>query len=235
VFQIKIIDPTGPLIVEGDDIYLASRTGKVYRLNRWSGDVVWSFDTGEHLYCSPTVGSGHVYLGNDHGEVICLDKDSGKKLWSFKCGGAIFTRPVMGTYLYCPSGDGILYALDLANGTLVWSFTTRGSIHTTPALTGDRLVFGSDDKVIYCLDPTNGVTLWTHETDGIVQSSPLALTSSFIVCNSAGSIYQFRHGGKLLKTTKVKGSITAPPAIIGNRLFVVTRSRLLHCLGSTAE
>jgi outer membrane protein assembly factor BamB len=235
VFQTKILDPTGPPIIDGDDIYLSSRIGKVYRLNRWRGEIVWTFDTGQHLYCSPTVDSGQVYVGSDHGEVICLDKTSGKKQWSFKCGGAIFARPVIGMHLYCPSGDGILYALDLTNGTLVWSFTTLGSIHTTPALAGTRLVFGSDDKMTYCLDAATGATLWTYETDGIIQSPPLASTSLFIVCNSAGSIYQFHHGGELLRTTKVKGSITAPPAIIGKRLFVVTKSRFLYCLGPTAN
>ena len=54
---------------------------------------MWTYDSREQLYCSPTVDSAHVYFGTDHGEIICLEKSTGKKLWSFKCGGAIYARP----------------------------------------------------------------------------------------------------------------------------------------------
>ncbi|MCX6831221.1 MAG: PQQ-binding-like beta-propeller repeat protein [candidate division Zixibacteria bacterium] len=235
VFRKKIADSPGAPVIDRNDIYLSSRFGKVHRLDRLKGDSVWSYDSREQIYCSPTVDSAHVYFGTDRGQIICLEKSTGKKLWSFKAGGAIYARPVIGKYLYCPSGDGILYALDFSTGTLIWSFTTLGSIHTTPVLTDGRLLFGSDDMSVYCLDPQSGATKWSYETDGIIQSSPLATAASFIVCNSAGGVYQLDYSGNLLKSTRVKGSVVASPTVIGGRLYVVTRSRMLYCFSSTGS
>jgi outer membrane protein assembly factor BamB len=235
VFSRKIADSPGAPVIDGSDIYLSSRLGKVHRLDRFKGDSVWTYDSGAQIYCSPTVDSAHVYFGTDRGQIICLEKSTGKKLWQFKAGGAIYARPVVGQYLYCPSGDGILYALDLSTGALVWSFTTLGSIHTTPVLTDSRLLFGSDDMSIYCLDPQSGATKWSYETDGIVQSSPLATANFFVVCNSAGGVYQLNYDGNSLRTTRVKGSVVASPTVIGDKLFVVTRSRMLYCFGSTGN
>jgi|GEM_PF-2894926 len=232
VFTRKVTDSPGAPVVDEDGIFLSSRVGKLYRLDQLKGDSVWTYDSRDQIYCSPTVDSAHVYFGTDRGQIICLEKSTGKKLWSFKAGGAIYARPVIGKYLYCPSGDGILYALDFSTGALIWSFTTLGSIHTTPVLTDGRLLFGSDDMSVYCLDPQSGATKWSYETDGIIQSSPLATATSFIVCNSAGGVYQLDHNGNLLKATRVKGSVVASPTVIGNWLFVVTRSRMLYCFGS---
>ncbi len=231
VFHTKIVDSPGAPILDGGDVYITSRTGNVYRINGRDGKVIWTYETGGISYSSPTVDSQHVYAGTDRGEIVCLDKNKGTKIWSFKCGGAIYSRPVVGTILYCTSGDGILYALEPSNGSLLWSFTTHGPIHTTPVLADDRLLFGSDDKSVYCLDAHTGKSIWAHETDAIVQSSPLATDTTFIVCNSAGNVLQFGYSGNLLRTLKVKGSIDAAPSIIDGKLFVVTRLRMLYCYG----
>jgi outer membrane protein assembly factor BamB len=235
VFSKKITDSPGAPVIDVDDIYLSSRFGKVYRLDRYKGDSIWTYDCGTQIYCSPTVDSSHVYFGTDRGQIICLEKSTGKKLWQFKAGGAIYARPVVGKYLYCPSGDGILYALDCSTGILVWSFTTLASIHTTPVLADGRLLFGSDDMSVHCLDAESGATKWSYETDGIIQSSSLATANFFVVCNSAGGVYQLDYSGNLLKTTRVKGSIAASPTVIGDKLFVVTRSRMLYCFGSSVN
>jgi outer membrane protein assembly factor BamB len=235
VFTRKITDSPGAPVIDEESIFLTSRVGKLYRLDRLKGDSIWTYDSHNQIYCSPTVDSTRIYFGTDRGQIICLEKSTGKKLWSFKAGGAIYARPVIGKYLYCPSGDGILYALDYSTGTLVWSFTTHGSIHTTPALTDGRLLFGSDDMSIYCLDPQSGASKWSYETDGIIQSSPLATANSFVICNSAGSIYQLDYDGNPLKATRVKGSVVAPPTVIDGRLFIVTRSRMLYCFGSAGN
>lgn len=235
VFRKKIADSPGAPVVDGNDVYLSSRFGKVHRLDRFTGDSVWTYDSGAQIYCSPTVDSACVYFGTDRGQIICLEKSTGRKLWQFKAGGAIYARPVIGKYLYCPSGDGILYALDFSTGTLIWSFTAPGSIHTTPVLTDGSLLFGSDDMSVYCLDPRSGAIKWSYATDGIVQSSPLATETSFVVCNSAGGVYQLDHDGKLLKVTNLKGSVVASPTVIGDKLFVVTRSRMLYCFGSSGN
>jgi outer membrane protein assembly factor BamB len=233
IFTRKITDSPGAPVIDANAIFLSSRVGKLYSFDRLRGDSIWTYDSREQIYCSPTIDSGHVYFGTDRGQIVCLERSTGKKLWSFRAGGAIYARPVIGRYLYCPSGDGILYALEISTGTLIWSFTTLGAIHTTPVLADGKLLFGSDDMSIYCLDPETGSTKWSYETDGIIQSSPLATANSFIICNSAGGVYQLDQRGNLLKATRVKGSVVASPTVISDRLFIVTRSRMFYCFGST--
>jgi outer membrane protein assembly factor BamB len=234
IWRLKITDPLAAPIVDGDELFITSRTGFVYRINRLQGEVIWQYDAGAQCYAAPAVDCSRVYLGTSKGEILCLSRKTGDLLWTFESSMAIFAQPLIERYLFCGSGDGRLYALDVATGKQVWSFVTPSPIHTTPVITGGRLVFGSDDQNLFCLDPGSGNVLWRFETDGIVQSSPIVVGKTFICANSAGSLYQLDFDGKLLKSFKVKGSVTAPVSFVNGKLFVVTRQRMLYCFGFAA-
>ena len=227
-WSFKVIDPQGAPIIKANFIYLTSRLGKLFKLNRDDGTVIWKFESTCQFYSAPAVAKDKVVVGNDKGEIIALNDSDGNQAWSFKTDRPIYSQPLIDDRVYCGSGDGNMYALDVDNGKSVWNFKTEYGIHSTPVKANGRLFFGSDDKFIYCLDPIDGKLFWKFGTDGIIQSSPIFLGNTMLIGNSAGDIYQFAENGTLLKTEKVKGSITAPFTVIGDKLFVVTRGRYLY-------
>ncbi len=76
-------------------------------------------------------------------------------------------------------GDGSFYAVNSETGKLVWVFKTGNIIHTTPAISGNKIFFGSFDGYVYSLDLKSGELLWKFKTvghryfpKGEVQGSP---------------------------------------------------------------
>ena len=67
-----------------------------------------------------------------------------------------------GTVYFGSSADHKVYALDAATGRERWAFFTRGPVRLAPAVSGDRVLAGSDDGHLYCLDRETGALLWKH-------------------------------------------------------------------------
>lgn len=231
VWSLKVVDPPGPPIISGDDLFITSRVGKVICANRWTGVVQWEQNLRCHFYAPVAADSARVYVGTDRGDVVALRRSDGNELWRFAAGSTVFAQPLADQQIYVGTGEGTLWALDPASGREVWRYECGSSIHTTPVVKGDRLIFGANDRVAYCLDALNGGIHWRYETTGIIQSSPVMVGETVILANSAGSIYQFTLDGQLLSQVSVKGTIKAPAAVIDGKVYVVTTQRRLYGLG----
>ncbi len=232
VWRRTILDPHGSPIVDGDDLFMVSRFGKVYRLDRFTGKVHWEFDAKSQIYATVAADSTAVFFGDAAGEIVALERNSGQRRWSYATEAAIFAQPMVEDYLFAGSGDGKLHCLDKTTGAVRWITATQAAIHTTPARKDHLIVFGSDDRVVYAVNVEDGGVVWRFVTSGIIQSSPVIVGSSIIVANSAGSVYILSLDGALQREFSVRGMVTAPPAVIEDRLFVVTSQRRLYCFGA---
>ncbi len=232
LWSLKIIDPPAAPIVDGDDLFITSRIGKVYRMNRFTGKIEWEQELLAHMYAPPAVDSKAVYVGTDRGAIVALDRATGSENWRVETGSTIFAQPLAAKFLYVGVGDGTFLALDKETGTEVWRHQSTNSIHTTAVLKDNRIVFGADDRTVYCLNAEDGGIIWRYETDGVVQASPIAVGNSFIVANSAGSVYHFARDGALEGRVNVGGTVIAPPAVIDGLVYVVTTQRRLYAIGS---
>jgi outer membrane protein assembly factor BamB len=231
VFKRDLHDSQTPPIIADDDLFVTSRMGTLFDMNRYRGDTTWSFKANSQIYAAPAASEDIVVLGTADGVVHCLERATGKVRWEVATGATIYAQPMVADYVYCGSGDHKMYAFDKATGDLVWYFETGEAIHTTPALIANRLIFGSDDEFIYCLNAQSGDTLWTFQTDAIVQASPVVAGATVVVANGAGTVYILDLDGNLLKQFQTDGSIKSSPAVIDGRVYVTTTSRKLFCFG----
>jgi outer membrane protein assembly factor BamB len=233
VWSRDLFDPQGAPVLSEEDLFVSSREGRVLRLNRWTGDVIWEHEVQAQVYTTPAVDADYVYFGDASGELACLDRESGEPVWSFATGGAIMATPMVADLLFCGSSDGTMYAFKKNSGELVWTLETAGQIFTTPALTGGRLLFGSHDRSLYCVDVFTGSLLWSYDSGAIIESSPIALDGHFLCANAAGKIFFLSLSGELINTLQIRAGITAPLALINNRLYIGTESRRIYCFGSS--
>ncbi|MCK4858566.1 MAG: PQQ-binding-like beta-propeller repeat protein, partial [candidate division Zixibacteria bacterium] len=234
VWKFAVDDPQGAPIVYDEDIFISSRPGILYRLNRWLGEEIWKYDLSGQSYTAAAVDSDHVYIGSALGELLCLNRQDAELLWSYRTGGAIVASPMVDKFLYCGSSDGAMYALNRVNGELIWKYETAGKIFTTPVATRGLLLFGSHDRNVYCLDAGNGDLLWSYETDGILRSSPIVVGDHFLCATAAGTVYIFDLAGKVIKTFTVNGSVSAPLSYFDSKLYVATRKRMIYCFGNSS-
>ncbi|MBI1916674.1 MAG: PQQ-binding-like beta-propeller repeat protein [Planctomycetes bacterium] len=77
-------------IVDRHHVYVASRDGNAYGLDRRNGEVVWKRDLGSPSVSSPALArctccgaSSSLYVAATGGTVRCLDPDTGEVFWTF--------------------------------------------------------------------------------------------------------------------------------------------------------
>jgi outer membrane protein assembly factor BamB len=68
---------------------------------------------------------------------------------------------VAGEQLYFGSSlDDTVRCLDARSGVERWRFTTEGPVRIAPAVSDDKVYFGSDDGTAYCLNADTGAVVW---------------------------------------------------------------------------
>lgn len=72
---------------------------------------------------------------------------------------------------------------------LVWKFETGGYINSSPAVSDNKVYFGSTDNKVYCLDAQSGSKIWEYETGNMVSSSPLVVDSNLYIGSNDGKLY----------------------------------------------
>lgn len=236
VWTFSVADPEAAPVVFDQDVFISSRRGTVFALNRWLGDVVWKHDADGQILTAVAADREHVYVGTDRGKLICLDRTDGDSVWAIDNGHAFTSAPMLyNDLVYCGSSDGSMYALDRNTGEQVWSIATAGQIFATPVAISDRLLIASNDRSVYCVTAAEGNLRWSYETDAIIPSSPIAVDDTFICATAAGTVYLFDYNGHVLRTFTVKGMVTAPLSYVDGKLWVVTHDRRVYCFGNSSS
>ena len=175
--------------VDGDTVYVASTTGKVYAIDRGTGKPKWQADLKTRISSTPAVARGLLYFAAFDGNFYAVDAATGKTKWTFKTGGerrfsgrhlhglqpAGETMPdpwdcwlsspaVWSGAVYFGSGDGSVYALEAATGALKWKFKTGDVVHASPAIADGMVFIGSWDSFFYALDAATGSEKWKFKT-----------------------------------------------------------------------
>jgi polyvinyl alcohol dehydrogenase (cytochrome) len=138
--------------VLGNRLFVGSRNGVVYSLDRQTGCLVWGFEADAGTRSTPVVvqaaggGAATVYFGDAHAQVYALDAATGTLRWKVKVeehpdamitGGTVFHNgrlyvpvssleegtAVMPSYECC-TFRGSVVALDAATGKQIWKTHT---------------------------------------------------------------------------------------------------------------
>ena len=173
--------PAHPGIVDSGRAYVALTSAEIICLDLRSAKTDWRVPLPSTATAEATVAAdGEALLVPlASGELACLDAKTGEVAWRADPRerivetnpelaemeiGPIETRGVAahGTY-YVGTKAGFLLAWDIETGALEWHFVTRGATEDPPkgilcagAISGNRLIQGSDDGVLYCLDTSTG-------------------------------------------------------------------------------
>ncbi len=76
-------------IVEGDDLYIGSDVGRLFRLGVIDGAWRWSAPIGSACTATPVISGDLVMVGTRDGYLVARDKKTGDPRWSVAVGGLI--------------------------------------------------------------------------------------------------------------------------------------------------
>ncbi len=137
----------GGVVLIGDTVFSASRSGKFIHANVKTGEMIWTnSDCEGEAFSTPAVGAEHVVFGANDGVLYALDRKTGVLKWKQKLGDTP-SSPVIARDKVVVSADGELRLMQLADGATLWSFPVSDEI-TSPGIAGALVVVGADDGTV---------------------------------------------------------------------------------------
>ncbi len=204
-----------PLAV-GDDLFVPSYNGIVYRLSLSDGQLKGEFETnGIKFYdtvnfwdrtaitARPALKDGVLVIGSRDGRLYGFDTGTMEKKWHVTYGASwTGSSPVIDDEaVYIGWSDALLVtAVNFKTGEEIWKTKTGARMFSTPVFDGENLYLGSFNGKIYCLNKEHGEIVWEYQTEAPVVSSPQLVDGVLYVGNDDGSFYAFENAGDSFKT-----------------------------------
>ncbi len=226
-----------PPAVGEEIIVVADYENVLYGIDRVSGDLIWSVETGRQRAIGGAVIVGDiVYAATQEGRVYALNIDDGTILWDEQVATqSIWARPIVsedGETLYVNSLDRKMYAISADTGETQWSFPedeeVLGGMVGTPTLFDGVLYFGSLNNRLYALDIESRELLWSYDTTNWVWSSPTIEpeTGLLVGADLDGHVFVLNaENGEPVWTFDAPGPVVGEPTIDtqnGQRVVYVT-------------
>jgi outer membrane protein assembly factor BamB len=81
-----------------------------YCFNRFTGELIWRFNSGSRINASPVIAGDRVLVANMRGDLHILDITDGNALWTYELGSAITGNPAISSErFFIAAADGYIY------------------------------------------------------------------------------------------------------------------------------
>jgi outer membrane protein assembly factor BamB len=142
----RLIDIDASVQADGDDLFAIAFQGRVARIVRDSGQIVWARDLSG--YRGLAVDANSVYVTTAEGDVVSLDRRTGTEQWRQKGleRRQLSAPAIYGGRIVVADFSGLVHWLDAASGAFVARAKDgKQRISGAPIVAGDLLlVFGDD-------------------------------------------------------------------------------------------
>ncbi|MBF0401104.1 MAG: outer membrane protein assembly factor BamB [Magnetococcales bacterium] len=213
----------GQIVVAENDLYIATFQGRLVRLNRENGRVVWEVTVAEHLSGGVALEGERLFVGSLDGEMVALSRDTGKELWRSELSAPVTSAPVVarGKVIFATL-DSRTYALSSEDGRRLWVHSTPPEIlvvmgAATPTVDGSAVYVGYPSGDVFALALESGSPVWSENLSVTGGRSELDLlqdvVASVVVSREADSllsgvkkIFAVNHQGRAVAMLPNNGS-----------------------------
>ncbi|WP_375281001.1 PQQ-binding-like beta-propeller repeat protein [Pseudooctadecabacter sp.] len=237
--------------IRGDLVYVVSRDGRAWAIERGNGRVRWTIGTTEPV-SNFSGGAGAAVTADlaifpfPTGEVLAAFPEGGLRRWSTVVTGQrpgqaasnisdIAGDPVVdGDRIYVGNVSGRVVALNAANGDRDWTATEGAVGPVWPA--GGSIFLVNDLGELVRLDAADGTPVWRVALPGFEETrerrqktrfahyGPIVAGGRVIVASGDGLLRQFDPtSGALVGTAPIAGGAASNPVVAGGTLYVVTQ------------
>lgn len=134
-------------------------------LTTTTGQLLWSYPTGNSTASTPAVANGFVYFGSTDGKLYALNAATGTFMWSYDTGFVINNAPLTANGLvYIGASNDTLSALNSLTGQIVWKHSFPGGL-STPSIDGGLLYLSAGGN-LYALKSQTGQLMWHVSAKG---------------------------------------------------------------------
>ena len=230
-------------------VYVISQDNQIFALNAANGAVQWqataSLEAGSVFgAASPAAGQGTIVAGFSSGEVQAYRYENGRDLWedalartsmalSVSTLTDVDADPVIDRgRVFALGQGGRMASYELVTGQRSWEISIAGI--STPYVVGEWVYAMTDDGKLLCVARASGKVRWMQQLarfrvetekkkkDPIRWTGPILAGGRLIAVNSEGQLVEFSPtDGTTLATTEFKTSLSQPPIVANNMLYVL--------------
>ncbi len=232
VWSLNLKDVSGLPIIIDNYVYIASATGQIYCLDRFSGETAWQDSVGAKSPAGPSGTDNMVIFPFEDGRVKGYNAATGDVMFTSDLGQPAMSKAVVGDKIYQSGIEGTLFAIEPGSGKILWQANLPNPIWTSPALDNGRLYLGDNGGILHCLSESDGSKIWEFKTDGVIVSSPIVVGDYVLFASLDRFFYCLdKQGGSLISRREFKKGIRFPAVSDGHRIYVVSDDGLIQCFG----
>lgn len=207
--------------------------GRLLFVERASGRLVHELRLGTAVESSPAVLAGELHVGTDDGEWVAVDVARGAIARRLRLGQVVRSSPlpladrvVVG--IVEPRGAGSLAAVERATGTLAWKLKLK-PVFSSPALSGSRVLVGSDDGSLHAVDLAKGALAWSHALGAKVRATPAVSDALAVVGDFEGRLVAVaRETGERAWSAELGAALYSSPALAAGLAVVGANDGRVH-------
>jgi eukaryotic-like serine/threonine-protein kinase len=195
------------LVMSENALYVASSNGRVYSLDKGTGDENWKREDipvlAEKLWTSPVIQGDTLYISTFDGHLYALSAETGQLLdWAFEAKAGFASSPVIyEDSIYVGSFDRHLYATEIGSNVSMWVFPQEkpaGNWFWASPIVNESIVYaGCLDGKFYAIEAKTGEKVWEFDAGSPIVSSPVLMDNLLIVGDESGTVYVFDLNAKI--------------------------------------
>ena len=229
----------------------------VIALNKANGETVWKQDRnikyknpdGDYhkAYGTPSVVNvkGQEQLIAPSAEAtIAYEPKTGKELWRIATDGMNQSiKPILANDLILLSAGHKMEILAVKTGKtgmltpsdVAWSMKREAPSRPSYLVLNNRVFIVNDKNIANCLDARTGKSIWKQSLDGAngFSASPVSDGKNIYLCDQDARTFVIKVDDEYtpVATNKLDAGCMASPAIIGNELFLRTKTHV-YCIAT---
>lgn len=229
-------------------VFAVTFDSRLFALDVLTGEIKWDFEGGVEVTgllgaASPAVENGIVVVPFSTGELYALRADNGEQAWNDQLQSKrrystltslsdINGSPVIDRGLvFAASYSGHMVGIDIRTGNRKWN--QKLATIQTPWVAGDFIYVVTIDGELVALSRKTGLIRWVRslgkfddpgdKTGLIVWSGPLLASDRLILVSNYGiAVSVSPYDGKILGKMEMPDSVSVPPVVAGDMLFILT-------------
>jgi outer membrane protein assembly factor BamB len=221
-------------------VVFGSYDNYLYCIDEQTGRELDRFESGYYINGAVALWQDHFISGGCDAWLRIINGATGQPSDSLELDTYIPASPAIdGEYCYIADHSGNVYEIVIREGKIarskkmVEATDDNGTFVSVPALSARTLFILSDDRNLYAIDRRTGHIQWKYLQKGPSgESSPLVCNDKVISCTGNGIVSIMNAAnGALLWEYDTGEPITACPAVIKGRFYILTAKGTLFCFG----
>ncbi|MDR2466259.1 MAG: PQQ-binding-like beta-propeller repeat protein [Prevotellaceae bacterium] len=225
---------------EGLALVFGSYDNFLYCVDLRSGKELSRHETGYYINGAPAVRGNEIVFGGCDSWLRVIDLRTGRASDSLRLDAYVPASPaIRDNCCYVADYSGNVYEALLRDGKIAkhgkiaTGDAETGAFVSIPAVSDRMLYLLSNDRYLRAIRRADGSLAWKYLTKGnTTESSPLVCRDRVIACTAAGIVTILdADTGEALWEFDAGERITASPAVVGDRFYILGSKGTLFCFG----